>query len=110
MCQNSSMHLPNSAVSPLATRKLIKQHSYSRAIASYVTRYSATQVAAYHAAPALPRASPSQSERSRFLASLAPPEKRAAGATGVSSERTPKPVVVIGGAPEENYLLVLATS
>jgi hypothetical protein len=63
----------------------------------------------YNAAPALPRASPSQSERSRYLASLAPPEKRAAGA-GVSPERTSKPAAVIGGAPEENDLLVLATS
>jgi hypothetical protein len=46
------------------------------------------QVAACNTAPALPRASLSQSERSHFLASLTPPEKRAAGAAGISSERS----------------------
>ena len=75
----------------------------------------------YHAAPALPRASPSQSERSRFLASLAPPEKRAAGAAGVSSDRSRRlalpqasiivvVLIAIGGAPEKNGLLILAIS
>jgi hypothetical protein len=48
----------------------------------YMARHRATQVAACHAAPAPPRASLSQSKRSRFLAySNSPPP-------GVSSERS----------------------
>jgi hypothetical protein len=68
------------------------------------------QVAAYHAARALPRASLSHRASGTALASLAPPEKRAAAAAdgGVSSERSRRlarpqasSTMVIGGAPEK---------
>jgi hypothetical protein len=60
-----------------------------------------TQVAAYLAAPALPRALRRE-----------PPAPPASHPSGAADWPGPKPAVVIGGAPEENgfLLLILATS
>jgi hypothetical protein len=82
---------------------------------------AASCIVAYHAAPVLPR-----SERAEPLSGLGappwalrrepptPPVPRVSSLirhpSGTAAWPAPKPVVVLGGAPEKNDLLILATS